>query len=569
MSVLNKITSLLDKNGRKVLYIAALAVFIIMGGVSGSLYMLRSEAVDTHMKLAALHASTFADQLEQTVTALDYTLDTFAATKGGDYKTEELQELLENSPFIRSVGILDENGKIVADSNPSNINLTILTKNFFPVPAFEEPILRFSSVWEGRGFYDGHQADKKTVAADAITFLPIIKQFQNGKNSGYIVVTLNTEYFQRKYKQNLPINTGYVDIYLIDGSLLFSTDPTAILGKIDPNIKNLLSKGRDATFVEENNDSKESLMSLKIAKNYPLAVCVRLPYDKTLAEWERQRKNVLAITATLVILSVTLALLLFIRSKEQQRLEDGILKSKMAAKGEMISMIAHQWRQPLAALSVILANIQDAHKYNELTDEYLNETATQANSILKQLSKTIDDFRRFFKPEGEKKSFCLCVVAHESTGLIFAELLSKNVRVYINGIEKNIAAEPVCDISATVIGYRNEFVQVLIALLQNSYEAIEKSGQKDGKIYIDIEPKDKTCTLTIKDNGGGITEEIMGQIFEPYFSTKTEKNGTGMGLYMAKTVIEKTMDGQISTYNTYEGAVFCIELPKAQNIQIF
>ena len=569
MSVLNKITSLLDKNGRKVLYIAALAVFIIMGGVSGSLYMLRSEAVDTHMKLAALHASTFTDQLEQTVTALDYTLDTFAATKGGDYKTEELQELLENSPFIRSVGILDENGKIIADSNPSNVNLTILTKNFFPVPAFEEPILRFSSVWEGRGFYDGHQADKKTVAADAITFLPLIKQFQNGKNSGYIVVTLNTEYFQRKYKQNLPINTGYVDIYLIDGSLLFSTDPTAILGKIDPNIKNLLSKGRDATFVEENNDSKESLMSLKIAKNYPLAVCVRLPYDKTLAEWERQRKNVLAITATLVILSVTLALLLFIRSKEQQRLEDGILKSKMAAKGEMISMIAHQWRQPLAALSVILANIQDAHKYNELTDEYLNETATQANSILKQLSKTIDDFRRFFKPEGEKKSFCLCVVAHESTGLIFAELLSKNVRVYINGIEKNIAAEPVCDISATVIGYRNEFVQVLIALLQNSYEAIEKSGQKDGKIYIDIEPKDKTCTLTIKDNGGGITEEIMGQIFEPYFSTKTEKNGTGMGLYMAKTVIEKTMDGQISTYNTYEGAVFCIELPKAQNIQIF
>ena len=569
MNGLSKITSLLDKNGRKVLYIAALAVFIIMGGVFGSLYMLRSEAVDTHMKLAALHASTFADQLEQTVTALDYTLDTFAATKGGDYKTEELQELLENSPFIRSVGILDENGKIVADSNPSNVNLTILTKNFFPVPAFEEPILRFSSVWEGRGFYDGHQADKKTVAADAITFLPLIKQFQNGKNSGYIVVTLNTEYFQRKYKQNLPINTGYVDIYLIDGSLLFSTDPTAILGKIDPNIKNLLSKGRDATFVEENNDSKENLMSLKIAKTYPLAVCVRLPYDKTLAEWERQRKNVLAITATLVILSVTLALLLFIRSKEQQRLEDGILKSKMAAKGEMISMIAHQWRQPLAALSVILANIQDAHKYNELTDEYLNETATQANSILKQLSKTIDDFRRFFKPEGEKKSFCLCVVAHESTGLIFAELLSKNVRVYINGIEKNIAAEPVCDISATVIGYRNEFVQVLIALLQNSYEAIEKSGQKDGKIYIDIEPKDKTCTLTIKDNGGGITEEIMGQIFEPYFSTKTEKNGTGMGLYMAKTVIEKTMDGQISTYNTYEGAVFCIELPKAQNIQIF
>jgi hypothetical protein len=210
MSVLNKITSLLDKNGRKVLYIAALAVFIIMGGVSGSLYMLRSEAVDTHMKLATLHASTFTDQLEQTVTALDYTLDTFAATKGGDYKTEELQELLENSPFIRSVGILDENGKIVADSNPSNINLTILTKNFFPVPAFEEPILRFSSVWEGRGFYDGHQADKKTVAADAITFLPIIKQFQNGKNSGYIAVTLNTEYFQRKYKQNLPINTGFI-----------------------------------------------------------------------------------------------------------------------------------------------------------------------------------------------------------------------------------------------------------------------------------------------------------------------------------------------------------------------
>lgn len=569
MSVLNKITSLLDKNGRKVLYIAALAVFIIMGGVSGSLYMLRSEAVDTHMKLATLHASTFTDQLEQTVTALDYTLDTFAATNDGDYKTEELQELLENSPFIRSVGILDGNGKIIADSNPSNINLTILTKNFFPVPAFEEPILRFSSVWEGRGFYDGHQADKKTVAADAITFLPLIKQFQNGKNSGYIVVTLNTEYFQRKYKQNLPINTGYVDIYLIDGSLLFSTDPAAILGTTDPKIKNLLSKGRDDMFVEESNENKESLISLQIAKNYPLAVCVRLPYDKTLAEWERQRKNVLAITATLVILSVTLALLLFIRSKEQQRLEDGILKSKMAAKGEMISMIAHQWRQPLAALSVILANIQDAHKYNELTDEYLNETATQANSILKQLSKTIDDFRRFFKPEGEKKSFCLCVVAHESTGLIFAELLSKNVRVYINGIEKNIAAEPVCDISATVIGYRNEFVQVLIALLQNSYEAIEKSGQKDGKIYIDIEPKDKTCTLTIKDNGGGITEEIMGQIFEPYFSTKTEKNGTGMGLYMAKTVIEKTMDGQISTYNTYEGAVFCIELPKAQNIQIF
>ena len=564
MSPLSNVSSLLDKSGRKILYIAAMAVFIIMGGVTASLYMLRSEAVDTHMKLAALHASTFADQLEQTVAALDYTLDTFDASQRGEYSMEQLQELLNNSPFIRSIGILDENGKIVADSTPSNIGLTILTKGFFPIPAFDEPILRFSPIWEGRGFFDGHQADKKTVSADSLTFLPTIKQFQNGKNSGYIAVTLNTEYFQRKYKQNLPINTGYVDIYLLDGSLLFSTDPSAVLGKSsDTQIKNLLSKGMDATYAEDDKNTKRNLVSLKIAKNYPLAVCVRLPYDRTLAEWEKQRKNVLAITATLVILSVTLALLLYIRSKEQQKLEEGLLKSKMTAKGEMISMIAHQWRQPLAALSAILANIVDGYKYNELTDEYIEKTSKQANSILNQLSKTIDDFRRFFKPDGEKKDFCICEVSHEAVGLIFPELASRRIAVYLNKKILEAMNDNVCESRFTVNGFRNEFVQVLIAVLQNCYEAIEKNGQKEGRIHMDIEQKEKTHILTIKDNGGGIKEELIGQIFDPYFSTKMEKNGTGMGLYMAKTVIEKTMNGQISIYNTHEGAAFCIELPKA------
>ncbi len=242
---------------------------------------------------------------------------------------------------------------------------------------------------------------------------------------------------------------------------------------------------------------------------------------------------------------------IFLKKQLEEKEELMLNQSKHAAMGEMISMIAHQWRQPITTISMaannILADIELDMLNNEEAKKFANEVSTQTQ----YLSNTIEDFRNFFKQDKDVETVDLETIFNDTSSIILASL--KN-----NGIDFVLNFDKTIQIST----YRRELVQVLINIIKNAKEALQERDIKVKKIEIKIVTYEDKISIEIIDNAGGIKNEIIDKIFEAYFTTKDQQNGTGLGLYMSKMIIEKHLKGKISVYNTNEGATFKIILPQ-------
>jgi PAS domain S-box-containing protein len=228
-----------------------------------------------------------------------------------------------------------------------------------------------------------------------------------------------------------------------------------------------------------------------------------------------------------------------------------IEQSKSAALGEMISMIAHQWRQPLQAVSILIQKLPLLKMIKgELSDEMLDDVVTQVSTQLDYMSKTIDDFRDYFKPNKKKEEVYIENVINKS--IDFLAYLFK-----INSVHINYKNESTSEIKI----YLNEMVQVFINLAKNSCDAMIEKNIENKIININTYEKDDYLYIEFEDNAGGIKQNVISKIFEPYFSTKSNKNGTGLGLYMCKTIIEQHSLGKINVFNTSSGAKFVVQLP--------
>ena len=229
-------------------------------------------------------------------------------------------------------------------------------------------------------------------------------------------------------------------------------------------------------------------------------------------------------------------------------------QSKMAAMGEMIENIAHQWRQPLSTISTISSGIKLQYEYSNIDKEEAIKSMDTISATIKYLSQTIDDFRNYFNSKKEAIDFNLKNILERVCSLVEPQLYSKNIQII-----KNID-------EITIYGSENEFLQVIINILNNSKDELEKKDIKYKYIFIDAKINKNKVSITIKDNAGGIDEKVIDKIFEPYFTTKDESKGTGIGLYMSKQIVEKHMNGKITVlnenyvYNNIEctGAVFKI-----------
>lgn len=233
------------------------------------------------------------------------------------------------------------------------------------------------------------------------------------------------------------------------------------------------------------------------------------------------------------------------RDKEQMMVE----QSKMAAMGEMIGAIAHQWRQPLNALGLYIQDLEEAHRFNEMDTEYIQKMINDSMRQINFMSKTIDDFRNFFKPSKVEQHFSVRDSIDEVLQLIGAQFGSNHIRqIEVSGGE-----------GCCVKGFKNEFEQVILNILTNAKDAFLEASKRgfdiaDARINIAIAKKDGTIIIEIMDNAGGIDASIINRIFEPYFTTKEQGKGTGIGLYMSKTIIEQSMNGKIDAENIGTGA---------------
>ena len=241
--------------------------------------------------------------------------------------------------------------------------------------------------------------------------------------------------------------------------------------------------------------------------------------------------------------------------KEQERFIHQ--QSKMASMGEMLENIAHQWRQPLSIISTAATGMKMEKEFGVSKEESEMEKLTLINDSAQHLSKTIDDFRDFFKPDKKVEEFYVEDVFQQSMKILESKFKNRNIH-----IEKNI-------FNTKVRGYKGELVQVFMNILNNARDALESKTLNERFIMIDIFTEDKNVVIKITDSAGGIDENIIDKVFEPYFTTKHKSQGTGIGLYMSEEIITKHMNGKINVYNsnifyenkTFYGACFCIEIP--------
>jgi C4-dicarboxylate-specific signal transduction histidine kinase len=231
-----------------------------------------------------------------------------------------------------------------------------------------------------------------------------------------------------------------------------------------------------------------------------------------------------------------------LRQKDQALIQ----QNRFAAMGEMINNIAHQWRQPLNLIGLI---VQGLPACKDLTQEELDHETERVMGVIMHMSQTIDDFRYFFHQDKKMSRFTANKAVAKAVEFTSPSLIEM-------GINISVIEQP--DIH--VYGYSNEYAQVLLNILSNAKDVLVQRMIAEPRIRISISKEAERSVVTIADNGGGISTEIMPKIFDPYFTTKDKMQGTGIGLYMSKIIIEQNMGGRLTVQNIEGGAAFRIEV---------
>jgi len=231
-------------------------------------------------------------------------------------------------------------------------------------------------------------------------------------------------------------------------------------------------------------------------------------------------------------------------------------QSRFASMGEMIGNIAHQWRQPLMELSAILMDLQAAiHFKTKVTEHDVVDTIVSSNRVIQFMSHTIDDFRNFFSPQKELSAFCINEVVAEAINIMKATLHHHRITLEV------IEHLP----NAMAYGLKNEYAQVIINLISNAKDILTVRAVAKGHIVIEIDQNAEYSKVSVIDNAGGIKDEDFSHIFEPFF-TKEKSNGTGIGLFMSRMIIENNMKGIITVGNVDDGVAFCVTVPRPHNL---
>ena len=368
-----------------------------------------------------------------------------------------------------------------------------------------------------------------------------IKKTLNGEVFGHID-TISTSWYkiQSKYLTKISISSKLdenidISIATVPDDVLYGIFQKAVLSIDEYNKNEILNKW---TFTEYQKEFDYSiiwkisifLILIFMAILYRQKLLKRL--NETLIEKVHQKTKKLR--------EINNQLEEKIKKEVDENLKKDRLLSqqqKMISMGQMIENIAHQWRQPLSLITTSVSGLKIKKMLGDLDDEFFNKTLDSVMNTSQYLSSTIDDFRYFFKPQREKEDFYLENCCNRTIDLLEANFLEKNIKV-------------ICTIDDVKInGYETELIQVLINLLNNSKDALE-SKEDEKLIFIDILRKNDKAIIKIKDNAGGIDEEILDKVFEQYFTTKHQAQGTGIGLYMCQEIVTKHMNGHIDITNT-------------------
>ena len=371
---------------------------------------------------------------------------------------------------------------------------------------------------ETKGYKEAFEAVENGKAYFTIATLPVLSYYKNMYNFNDLQIA---GYLGKKYNLSVAVRK--------DDPLLLSIIQKE-LNKIPKSVKNIIFQKWIGKKFEKKVQYDEFwkfliiiliLFIILIARNM-----ITRRYNKKLEKSVKEIKKEL-------------------EEKQKQLLQ----QSRLAQMGEMISMIAHQWRQPLAAISSTSSTILLKSKLNKLDKESTIELASRINEYSRHLSNTIEDFRNFFKADKKQDISNFSIMVDNVISIVKPSLDNKKITI-IKDIKHKKPFKT----------YPNELKQVILNLIKNAEDALVENRIVNPHIKIKTYKKGDKAILEISDNAGGIPKDVLPKIFDPYFSTKKKKDGTGLGLYMSKIIIEDHCKGKISAYNDKEGAVFKIEL---------
>ncbi|QSZ42735.1 GHKL domain-containing protein [Sulfurimonas aquatica] len=237
-------------------------------------------------------------------------------------------------------------------------------------------------------------------------------------------------------------------------------------------------------------------------------------------------------------------------SNEEKEKKDKLIEqsARQAAMGEMIDVVAHQWKQPLNSISMIMDMLKNDFESSEVDKRYIEDLNQTVHMQIEHMVNTLGEFRNFLRPSTKDETFVLNNVINNVQLLLKDELLSQNVKLTVD-IEDDIS----------ILGNKNEFKHIFINLISNSVDAFNENDSTDRNIFINAYKVSGYIYIEFQDNAGGISKEIISQIFKPNFTTKAEGKGTGVGLYMSKQIVKKN-HGSINVRNSNIGALFTIKL---------
>jgi signal transduction histidine kinase len=323
-----------------------------------------------------------------------------------------------------------------------------------------------------------------------------------------------------------------------------------------PQLQEILDKGLAAITLEERQQINQRWIPLvpsgwviqprTLLTIVALLACmIAVIWNQSLIREIKERKKV---EQELAVINETLEKRVA-EAVEKCRVNDRIMfhQSRMAAMGEMIHSIAHQWRQPLNNIAIYVQTLELEHNAGELDGEQLHRNVSEIMDIIKFMSSTIDDFRTFFRQDKSKQPFLVSETVRKALTYMTAKLRQHNVHVETQLLE-----------DSELNGFASQYIQVLLNIISNAVDALVKNQKVKPRIIIRIERQEDRSLVTVSDNAGGVPQELINHIFEPYFTTKDSDGGTGIGLYMAQNIIVNSMQGTLQVENNDEGAEFRI-----------
>ncbi|MDD3008050.1 MAG: ABC transporter substrate-binding protein [Arcobacter sp.] len=382
-----------------------------------------------------------------------------------------------------------------------------------------------------------------------IEFIPVknidegIKKILDGETFGHVDAISTSWYkIQTKYLSKISISAKLdesMDIAIAvnhDDNILYGILQKAVLS-IDDLVKNeMLNKW---IFTEHKKEFDYSII-WKISLGLMFIFIAILYRQKLLKKLNLQLQKAVD-EKTKKLTEINLQLEDRIKKEVEENLKKDRLLSqqqKMVSMGQMIENIAHQWRQPLSLITTNASGMKLKKEMNDLDEEFFYKTLDSILNTSKYLSNTIDDFRYFFKPQKDKEDFYLEKCCKKTLDLLSANFIENRIKII-----DNIQNIKIC-------GYETELIQVLINILNNSKDALLSIEDEERLIFIDITKENGKAVIRVKDNAGGIEPSIIEKVFQPYFTTKHQHQGTGIGLYMCQEIINKHMDGYIDISNT-------------------